>query len=61
MKILKIVIGRIGTRLPVLLYADDLVLYGKSEEGLKGMKGIFVEVCKRRSQNLTENKSNEVV
>ena len=32
-------------RLPCLLYADDLILCGKSEEDLKVMVGRFVEVC----------------
>ena len=37
-------------RLPGLLYADDLVLYGKSEEDLKivRMVGWFPEVCRKR-------------
>ena len=34
-------------RLPRLLYADDLILYGKSEEELRAMVGRFVEVCRR--------------
>ena len=34
-------------RLHGLLYADDLVLRGKSEEDLKAMVGCFVEVCRR--------------
>ena len=37
-----------GGRLPGLLYADDLVLCGESEENLKVMVGWFVEVCRRR-------------
>ena len=35
-------------RLPGLLYADDFVSCGESEEDLKAMVGRFVEVCKRR-------------
>ena len=31
-------------RLPGLLYADDLVLYGKSKEELRAMMGHFVGV-----------------
>ena len=31
-------------RLPGLLYADDLVLYGESEEDLRAMVGSFVGV-----------------
>ena len=34
-------------RLPGFLYADDLVLWGESEEDLRGMVGWFVEVCRR--------------
>ena len=33
-------------RLPGLLYADDLVLCGESEEDLRAMVGCFVEVCR---------------
>ena len=32
-----------GWRLPGLMYADDLVLCGKLEEGLRAMVGRFVE------------------
>ena len=32
--------------LPGLLYADDLVLCGESEENLRSMVGRFNEVCK---------------
>ena len=35
-------------RLPNLLYEDDLVLCGESEEYLKAMVGRFVEVFRRR-------------
>ena len=34
--------------LSVLSYADDLVLFGKSEEDLRVLVGRFAEVCKRR-------------
>ena len=34
-------------RLPGLLYADDLVLCGESEEDLKVMVGQFAGVCRR--------------
>ena len=34
-------------RLTFVLYADDLVLCGESEEELRGMVGRFVEVCRR--------------
>ena len=35
-------------RLPGLLYADDLVICGESEEDLRVMVGQFAEVCGRR-------------
>ena len=40
-------------RLPVLLYADDLVLCGGSEEDLRSMLERFVEVCvyEKRTKN----------
>ena len=41
-------------RLPGLLYADDLVLYGKLEEDLKAMVGCFVDVCRRRGLSVNE-------
>ena len=34
--------------MPGLLYADDLVLYGESEEDLRATVGRFIEVCRRR-------------
>ena len=34
-------------RLNGLLYADDLVLFGESEEELRTMVGQFVEVCRK--------------
>ena len=34
-------------RLPGLLYADDLVLYGESEEDLRVMVRWMAEVCRR--------------
>ena len=40
--------GRRGEwRLPGILYADDLVLWGESEEDLKAIVGRFVEVGRR--------------
>ena len=35
-------------RLPGLLYADDFVICGESEEDLRAMVGRFVEVGRRR-------------
>ena len=37
-----------GCKLPGLLYADDLVLRGKSEEDLKVVVVQFADVCGRR-------------
>ena len=34
-------------RLPGLLYKDDLVLCGESEEDLRAMVGRFAEVCRK--------------
>ena len=36
-----------GMSLPGLLYADELVLCGESEEDLRSMVGRFIEVCGR--------------
>ena len=35
-------------RLPSILYVNDLVLCGESEEDLRVMVGQFAEACKRR-------------
>ena len=43
-------------RLPGLLYADDLFLYGKSEEYLRAMVGWFAEVCRRRGLKFNAGK-----
>ena len=48
-------------RLPDLLYADDLVLRGKSEEDLRAMVGWFVEVCRRRGLKVNAGKSKVIV
>ena len=50
-----------GWRLPGLLYADDLVLCGKSEENLKAMIGGFAEVCKRREVKVNGGTSKVMV
>ena len=56
MKEVKMGIGRRGVsfledgrewRVAGLLYADDLVLCGESEEGLRVMVGWFAEVCRK--------------
>ena len=40
-----------------LLYADDLVLCGKSEEDLRAIVGHFIEVCRRRGLKVNAGKS----
>ena len=47
--------------MPGLLYADDLVLCGESEEGLRAMAGRSVEVCRRRGLKVNVCKSKVVV
>ena len=44
-------------RLRGLLYADDLVLCGESEEELMAMVGCLVEVCRRRDLKVNAGKS----
>ena len=44
-------------RLPGLLYADDMVLCGESEEDLRVMVGQFSEVCRRRGLKVNAGKS----
>ena len=44
-------------RLPGLLYADDLVLCGESEEDLRAMVGRFAEVCSRRGLRVNAGRS----
>ena len=41
--------GERERRLPGLLYTDDLVLCGESEEDLRAMMGRFVEVCREEN------------
>ena len=48
-------------RLPGLLYADDLVLCGESEEDLRAMVGRFAEVCRRRGLKVNAGKSKVMV
>ena len=47
--------------LPGLLYADDLVLCGESNEDLRAMVGRFVEVCRRKGLKINAGKSKEMV
>ena len=47
--------------MPGLLYYDDLVLCGESEEDLSLMVGHFVEVCRKRGVNVNAGKSKVMV
>ena len=44
-------------RLPDLLYANDLVLCGESEEAPVVMLGRFAEVCRRRGLKVNAGKT----
>ena len=48
-------------RLPGLLYADDLVLYGKLEEELRAIVGQFAEGCRRRGLKVNASKIKVMV
>ena len=48
-------------RLPDLLYADDLVICGELEEGLKAMVECFVEVYRRRGLKFSADRSKLMV
>src|SRR5678815_4787187 len=48
-------------RVPYLLYADDLVLRGESEESLRGLVERFGRVCKRRGLKVSVDKSKVMV
>ena len=48
-------------RLPDLLYADQLVLYGESKEDLRVRVIRFAEVCRRRRLKFNGVKSKEMV
>ena len=48
-------------RLPGLMYANDLVLCGESEEDLRMMVRCFVEVCRRRGLKVNAVKSKVMV
>ena len=48
-------------RLPGLLYVDDLILCGKSEQDLEVMVEHFVEVCRKRGLKVNANKSKVMV
>src|SRR5678815_3430774 len=48
-------------RVPYLLYADDLILCGESEESLRGLVERFCIVCKRRGLKVNVDKSKVMV
>ena len=48
-------------RLPVFLYADDIVLCGETEEDLRAMVGWFIEVCKRRGLKVNAGRNKVMV
>ena len=70
MKKMKMGMGRMGVRfleeeerewrLLSLLYADDMVLWGKPEEDMRTMVGRFVEMC-RRGLKVNAGKSKVMV
>ena len=45
--------------LPGLLYTDNLVLCGESEEDLRVMVEWFVEVCRRRGLKINAKKQGD--
>ena len=48
-------------RLPGLLYADELALFGESKEDLRALVGRFIEVCRRRGLKVNVGKSKVMV
>ena len=48
-------------KLPCLLYADDLVLCGESEESLSKLVEGFGKICKRRGLKVNVDKSKVMV
>ena len=44
-----------------LLYADDLVLCGESEEDLKAIVGRFIEVCRKIGLKVSVGKKKVIV
>jgi hypothetical protein len=51
----------IERRIPCLLYADDLVLCGESEESLRKLVESFDRICKRRGLTVNVDKSKVMV
>ena len=43
------------------MYADDLVLFGESEEDMRVMVGRFAEVCRRKGLKVSTGKSKVMV
>ena len=48
-------------RLPGLLYSDDLILCGESDENLRLIVGWLAEVCRRRGLKVNQGKRKVVV
>ena len=48
-------------RLPGLLYEDDLIFCGESEEDLRAMVKRFVEMCRRKGLKFNAGKSTVMV
>ena len=61
MKEVKMGMGKRGGRLPGLLYADDLVLYGELEEDLRVVVRCFVGVCRGRGLKVNAGKRKVMV
>ena len=47
--------------MPGLLYVDDLILCGESEEDLRAIVGRFAEVCSRRGLKVNEFNSKPMI
>ena len=47
--------------MPGLLYADDLILCGESDEDLRVMVRRFYEMCRRRDLTVNAGKSKVIV
>ena len=47
--------------MPVLLYADDLLLCDETEDDLRAEVGRFAEVCRRRTLKFNAGKSKGVI
>ena len=47
--------------LPGLLDADDIILCGESEEDLKAILELFVEVCRKKGRKVNADEINVIV